>query len=61
MVENKIELITNKSGEYVILRYKDFRTAGYEISEFDWMSLLTHLGYKIEHTEISDEEMEDLL
>lgn len=60
ITKNKIILTTNKSGDWAILEYKDFKLEGHQIREYDWIDLLEYLGYKIEDKEISDEEMEEL-
>lgn len=60
LMEDKIKLITNESGDWAILKYKDFKRDGHQISDWDWIELLNLLGYEVENKEISDEEMEDL-
>lgn len=60
VTKDKIKLTTNESGDWAILKYKDFKREGHQIREYDWIDLLEYLGYKIEDKEISDEEMEEL-
>lgn len=60
LMEDKIKLTSNESGDWSILKYKDFKREGHQIREYDWIDLLEYLGYKIEDKEISDEEMEEL-
>lgn len=60
IAKEKIKLTTNESGDWAILKYKDFKREGHQIREYDWIDLLEYLGYKIEDKEISDEEMEEL-
>mgnify|MGYP004486213845 CR=1 FL=1 len=60
VTKDKIKLTTNESGDWAILKYKDFKKEGHQISDEDWIELLNLLGYKIEEKEISDEEMEEL-
>lgn len=58
MEKNTIKFTTNESGDFAILQYKDFTRMGHQIEDNDWMDFLKHLGYTVEHEEISDEEME---
>ena len=60
LMEDKIKLTTNESGDWSILKYKDFKREGHQISDWDWIELLNLLGYEVENKEISDEEMEEL-
>lgn len=60
VTKDKIKLTTNESGDWAILKYKDFKREGHQIREYDWIDLLEYLGYKIEDKEISNEEMEKL-
>ena len=60
VTKDKIKLTTNESGDWAILKYKDFKREGHQIREYDWMDLLKYLGYEVEEKEISDEEMEDM-
>lgn len=57
-----IELISNKCGDWEVLRMnlgEDFYADGHSISGQDWIDLLEVLGYTVEYREISDEDMED--
>ena len=60
VTKDKIKLTTNESGDWAILKYKDFKREGHRISDDDWIELLNLLDYEIEDKEISDEEMEEL-
>lgn len=60
LMEDKIKLATNESGDWSILKYKDFKREGHQISDWDWIELLNLLGYEVENKEISDEEMEKI-
>ena len=60
VTKDKIKLTTNESGDWAILKYKDFKREGHQISGEDWIELLNLLDYEIEEKEISDEEMEEL-
>ena len=56
-----IELISNESGDWEILRMnfgEDFEFANHSISNYAWIELLDRLGFKVEQIEISDEDME---
>ena len=53
VTKDKIKLTTNESGDWAILKYKDFKREGHQIREYDWIDLLEYLGYKIEDKEIS--------
>ena len=58
-----IELISNESGDWSILRMnlgEDIDYAGHGIPNSVWVKLLEKLGYKVQVKEISDEEMEEL-
>lgn len=59
--KNKIQITTNESDGYTVLRYEDFIREGHRIDYDDWMDLLKYLGYEIEHEEISDKEMERMI
>lgn len=52
--KNKIQITTNESDGYTVLRYKDFIREGHRIDYDDWMDLLKYLGYEIEYKEICD-------
>lgn len=57
-----IELISNESGDWEVLRLdigEGFHAEGHSISNWDWIELLDVLGYKVEKIEISDEKMEN--
>lgn len=60
VTKDKIKLTTNESGDWAILKYKDFKREGHQISDEDWIELLKLLDYEIEEKEISDEEMEEM-
>lgn len=60
VTKDKIILTTNESGDWAILKYKDFKREGHQISDENWIALLKCLGYEAEDKEISDEEMEKL-
>lgn len=60
VTKDKIILTTNESGDWAILKYKDFKREGHQISDENWIDLLKCLGYEAEDKEISDEEMEKL-
>jgi len=56
-----IELISNKSGDWEILRVnEDIEMQGHSINNHMWCDLLRTLGFEVERKEISDEEMEEL-
>lgn len=61
MANNKIQIATNESDDYIVLHYEDFFRKGYRIDYDDWIDLLKYLGYEVEYKEIYDEEMEELL
>ena len=52
--KNKIQITTNESDGYTVLRCKDFIREGHRIDYDDWMDLLKYLGYEIEYKEICD-------
>lgn len=58
--KDKIKLTTNESGDWAILKYKDLKREGHQISDEYWIELLKCLGYEVEDEEIPDEEMEEL-
>lgn len=58
VTKDKIKLTTNESGDWAILKYKDFKREGHQISDDNWIDLLKCLGYEAEDKGISDEEME---
>lgn len=60
VTKDKIKLTTKESGDWEILKYKDFKREGHQISDDDWIDLLKCLGYETEDKEISDKEMEKL-
>jgi len=45
--KNKIQITTNESDGYTVLRYKDFIREGHRIDYDDWMDLLKYLGKEI--------------
>jgi len=62
MIKPLIELITNESGDWEVLRVnlgEDFRYAGHSISNNGWIGLLEVLGYEVERKEILDEDIEN--
>lgn len=61
MANNKIQIATNESDDYIVLHYEDFFRKGYRIDYDDWIDLLKYLGYEVEYKEISDKEMEKML
>ena len=61
MANNKIQIATNESDDYIVLHYEDFFRKGYRIDYDDWIDLLKYLGYEVEYKEISDEGMEEML
>lgn len=60
MANNKIKIITNESGDWEILQYEDFEASGHRLDIWDYRNLLEFLGYQVEVSEISDEEMEQI-
>lgn len=60
VTKDKIKLTTNESGDWAILKYKDFKREGHQISDEGWIELLNLLDYEVEEKEIPDEEMEEL-
>ena len=61
-MKNKIELITNESGDWIILKLNDeFFAEGHSIYDSEWLDLIKEINpdTKIKQTEISDEEMEN--
>ena len=60
MASNKIKIITNESGDWEIVRYEDFEASGHRLDIWDYRNLLEFLGYQVEVSEISDEEMEQI-
>ena len=61
MANNKIQIATNESDDYIVLHYEDFFRKGYRIDYDDWIDLLKYLGYEVEYNEISDEGLEKML
>ena len=62
MTKHKIELITNESGDYVILKLNDKSFAeGAFIYDSEWLDLIKEINpnTEIKQTEISDEEMQN--
>ena len=55
-----IRIITNESGDWSILKTDDFETSGHSLGVEEFKELLEHLGYEVDITEISDEEMENM-
>lgn len=54
----KVEIITNNSGDYEVLKADDsIIWSGHSIPHYVFLGLLVKLGIKTETTEISDEEM----
>ena len=57
-----IELISCESGDWEILTVnygEDFQASGHSISNWDWIRLLSILGFEVDKKEISDEDMEN--
>lgn len=62
MTKHKIELITNESGDWIILKLNDeFFAEGHSIYESEWLDLIKEINPNIEikQKEISDEKMEN--
>ena len=62
MSKPHIELFSNKSGDWEVLRLnlgEDFIAVGHSISGHHWIELLETLGYEVNYKEISDENMEE--
>ena len=59
--KSKIQITTNESDDYTVLRYGDFFREGHKIDYEDWIDLLKYLGYEVESKEISDEKMERMI
>ena len=60
MTEHKIELITNESGDWIVLKLNDkFFAEGHSIHDSEWLDLIKEINpnTKIKQTEISDTEM----
>lgn len=55
-----IKIITNVSGDWLILTAGDFKCSNYYIGMQEFTDLLRYLGYDIIYQFISDEEMERL-
>ena len=63
MSKPSIELISNESGDWSILRMnlgEDFEYSGHNIHEGVWIKLLEKLGYEVQVKEVNDEEMENM-
>ena len=61
-MKNKIELITNESGDWSILKLNDeFFAEGHSIHDSEWLDLIKEINpnTEIKQKEISDEEMEN--
>ena len=62
MTKHKIELITNNSGDWIILKLNDeFFAEGHSIHDSEWLDLIEEINpdTEIKQTEITDEEMEN--
>lgn len=62
MTKHKIELITNESGDWSILKLNDeFFAEGHSIHESKWLDLIKEINpnTEIKQKEISDGEMEN--
>ena len=62
MQKHKIELITNESGDWIILKLNDeFFAEGHSIHNSEWLDLIKEINpnTEIKQKEISDEEMEN--
>lgn len=55
-----IKIITNVSGDWLILTAGDFKCSNHFIGMQEFTDLLRYLGYDIIYQLISDEEMERL-
>lgn len=60
MSRPRVQIISNESGDYKILRYDEFEASGHSLSKYDFKELLEYLGYDCDVEEISDEEMEEI-
>lgn len=61
-MKNKIELITNESGDWIILKLNDeFFTEGRSISKSEWLNLIREINpnIQIKQIQITDEQMEN--
>ena len=59
MDENKIEYITNESGNWCVLKLNgEVFDEGHSISAHSWIELLRALTFTVDEIELSDEEME---
>lgn len=62
MQKHKIELITNESGDWIILKLNDeFFAEGHSIYESEWLDLIKEINpdIQIKQIEITDEQMEN--
>ena len=62
MQKHKIELITNESGDWIILKLNDeYFAEGRSIYKSEWVNLIKEINpnTEIKQKEISDEEMEN--
>jgi hypothetical protein len=60
--KHKIELITNESGDWIILKLNDeFFAEGHSIYESEWLDLIKEINpdIQIKQIEITDEQMEN--
>ena len=62
MIKPLIDLITNESCDWKVLRMNlglGYEFANHNIPDFAWIDLLNKLGFKVEKIKISDEDMEE--
>lgn len=58
MKKNKIEYITNESGDWCVLKLnEEVFGEGHSISDHCWVKLLRELNFTVDEIELSDEEI----
>lgn len=60
MAKPRIQIITNESGDWEILKCDEFKASYYRLDKYDFKELLEYLGYDCDIEMVSDEEMEEL-
>lgn len=60
MARPRVQIISNESGDWEILRCDEFEVSGHSLGKYDYKELLEYLGYDCDIEEISDEEMEEM-
>ena len=60
MAMPRVQIISNGSGDWEILRCDEFEASGHSLGKYDYKELLEYLGYDCDIEEISDEEMEEM-